>query len=87
MVARLALADELATGERQLVVLDDSLSLTDAVRFARFLAIVEEFSSDRMQFLIMTCDKTDKTRYAALRDATLIVLRALRQGIGLAAAS
>jgi len=54
------------------------------VRFARFLAIVEEFSSDRMQFRIMTYDKT---RYAALRDATFIDLRALRHGIGLAAAS
>jgi uncharacterized protein YhaN len=84
MVARLALADELATGERQFVVLDDSLALTDAVRFARFLAIIEEFSSDRMQFLIMTYDKT---RYAALQDATFIDLRALRQGIALASAS
>ena len=39
---RLALADVLCTGERQVVVLDDPLVDTDADRLSRALALIDE---------------------------------------------
>jgi DNA repair exonuclease SbcCD ATPase subunit len=62
---RLALARELARSERQLLVLDDSLTTTDPVRFERILDILKE-SADQLQILILTCDAR---RYEALSDA------------------
>ena len=51
---RLALADVLCTGERQVVVFDDPLVDTDADRLSRALALIDE-RTDRMQFVILTC--------------------------------
>lgn len=70
---RLALADVLARGERQLVVLDDVLVATDAGRLARVMAILEEAAS-RLQVLILTCHPE---RYLGLNGATLFDLEAL----------
>ena len=54
LATRLALADVLAKGERQLVVLDDVLVATDAGRLARVIRILEE-AGQRLQVLILTC--------------------------------
>lgn len=54
LATRLALADVLAKGERQLVVLDDVLVATDAGRLARVMRILEE-AGQRLQVLILTC--------------------------------
>lgn len=54
LATRLALADVLAKGERQLVVLDDVLVATDAGRLARVMGILEE-AGQRLQVLILTC--------------------------------
>ena len=54
LATRLALADVLAKGERQLVVLDDVLVATDAGRLARVMRILEE-TGQRLQVLILTC--------------------------------
>jgi energy-coupling factor transporter ATP-binding protein EcfA2 len=81
MVARLALADLLVQGERQLVILDDSLSVTDPHRFRRFLGIVREFAQERMQFVIATCDKA---RYLSLTEAKFIDLEEVRRPSALA---
>jgi len=70
---RLALADVLARGERQLVVLDDVLVATDAGRLARVMAILEE-AAIRLQVLILTCHPE---RYLGLTGATLFDLEAL----------
>jgi ABC-type Mn2+/Zn2+ transport system ATPase subunit len=51
---RLALADVLATDERQVVVLDDPLVDTDADRLSRALELIDE-RSDRLQFVILSC--------------------------------
>ena len=51
---RLALADVLATDERQVVVLDDPLVDTDADRLSRVLELINE-RSDRLQFVILSC--------------------------------
>jgi energy-coupling factor transporter ATP-binding protein EcfA2 len=51
---RLALAKELGRSERQLLVLDDSLTTTDSARFERILEILEE-SANELQILILTC--------------------------------
>ena len=63
---RLALARELARSERQLLVLDDSLTTTDPARFERILDILRE-SADQLQIVILTCDPR---RYEALAEAT-----------------
>jgi uncharacterized protein YhaN len=81
MLARLALADLLVQGERQLVVLDDSLSVTDPHRFRRFLNIIRDLSQERMQFVIATCDKA---RYLSLTDAKFIDLEEVRRPSALA---
>jgi energy-coupling factor transporter ATP-binding protein EcfA2 len=62
---RLALAKELARSERQLLVLDDSLTTTDPARFERILDILRE-SADQLQIVILTCDPR---RYDALAEA------------------
>ena len=54
LATRLALADVLAKGERQLVVLDDVLVATDSGRFARVMRILKE-TAQRLQVLILTC--------------------------------
>jgi DNA repair exonuclease SbcCD ATPase subunit len=59
---RLSLAERVAEKQRQLVVFDDVLTATDAGRFARIQAILEE-SADRLQVLILTCHPE---RYAGL---------------------
>lgn len=54
LATRLALAELLALNERQLVVLDDVLTFTDAARMARVMDVLEE-SGQRLQILIITC--------------------------------
>jgi hypothetical protein len=51
---RLALAEVLAGGERQTLVLDDPLVNTDADRLGRALRLIDE-KRDRFQFVILTC--------------------------------
>ncbi len=51
---RLALADVLAKEERQLVVLDDVLTATDAVRLGRVLNVLED-SAKKLQIILLTC--------------------------------
>ncbi len=59
---RLALAQVLAREERQLLVLDDVLTATDAGRFARILGILEE-AAGKLQVVILSCHPE---RYAGL---------------------
>jgi uncharacterized protein YhaN len=65
LATRLALADLLAKGERQLVVLDDVLVATDSGRLARVMRILEE-AAQRLQLLILTCHPE---RYLGLEGA------------------
>jgi uncharacterized protein YhaN len=65
LAVRLALADSLFDGQRQLVVLDDVLTATDSARFARVLPILEE-AAERFQILILTCHPE---RYRGLPEA------------------
>jgi energy-coupling factor transporter ATP-binding protein EcfA2 len=51
---RLALAEVLSEGERQVVVLDDPLVNTDPERLPRVLELIRE-KSDRLQFVILSC--------------------------------
>ena len=51
---RLALAEVLSEGERQVLVLDDPLVNTDPERLPRVLELIEE-KSDRLQFVILSC--------------------------------
>ena len=51
---RLALADVLATDERQVVVLDDPLVDTVADRLSRAIDLIKE-RSDRLQFVVLSC--------------------------------
>jgi uncharacterized protein YhaN len=62
---RLALAKQLASTERQLLVLDDSLAATDSVRFERILELLAE-AANQLQILVLTCHPE---RYAALAGA------------------
>ena len=54
LAARLALAHALRKDERQLVVLDDVLTASDAGRLARVMNVLEEAAQD-LQILILTC--------------------------------
>jgi DNA repair exonuclease SbcCD ATPase subunit len=72
LATRLALADVLAKGERQMVVLDDVLVATDAGRLARVMAILEE-AAQRLQVLVLTCHPE---RYRGLDGATFFDLEA-----------
>jgi uncharacterized protein YhaN len=65
---RLALAGVLAKDERQLLVLDDVLTATDAGRLLRVQAVLEE-AADRLQIVILTCHPE---RYAGLSAAERI---------------
>jgi DNA repair exonuclease SbcCD ATPase subunit len=51
---RLALAEVLSEGERQVLVLDDPLVNTDPERLPRVLEIIKE-KSGRLQFVILSC--------------------------------
>ncbi len=51
---RLALAEVLSGGARQLVVLDDILTATDSGRIARALNLLQELS-ERLQVVVLTC--------------------------------
>jgi len=51
---RLALAEVLSEGERQVLVLDDPLVNTDPERLPRVLEIIQE-KSGRLQFVILSC--------------------------------
>jgi uncharacterized protein YhaN len=64
---RLALAKQLARSERQLLVLDDSMTKTDPVRFEHILRMLQE-STDQLQILILTCNPE---RYKSLAAAKL----------------
>ena len=75
LAARLALAEVLARGERQLVVLDDVLTATDAGRLARVMAVLEE-AAQRLQVLVLTCHPE---RYRGLEGANFIDLEAVLQ--------
>lgn len=70
LATRLALAELLARDERQLVVLDDVLTATDAGRLARILTILEE-TAQHLQVLVLTCHPE---RYRGLDHATFIDL-------------
>lgn len=70
LATRLALAEVLAKDERQLVVLDDVLTATDADRLTRIMTILEE-SARRLQILILTCHPE---RYRGLEGARFIDL-------------
>jgi DNA repair exonuclease SbcCD ATPase subunit len=70
LATRLALAELLAVNERQLVVLDDVLTFTDAARMARVLDVLEE-SALQLQIMIITCHPE---RYRGLTAAQFINL-------------
>lgn len=76
LVTRLALAELLATEERQLVVWDDVLVATDMGRLARVLTLIEE-AADRLQIVILTCHPE---RYRGLAGARFMDLEALVRG-------
>lgn len=73
LVTRLALAEVLAKEERQLVVLDDVLTATDAPRLARIMTILEE-ATQSLQILIITCHPE---RYRGLDGAEFFDLEAI----------
>lgn len=76
LAVRLALGRLLAKEERQLVVLDDILTATDAGRLTRVLAVLEE-ASEHLQVVILTCHPE---RYAALPAAARFDLAAALTG-------
>lgn len=73
LATRLALAEVLAKEERQLVVLDDVLTATDAGRLARVMNVMEE-AAQRLQILILTCHPE---RYRGLKQAQFFDLEVL----------
>jgi uncharacterized protein YhaN len=78
LATRLALADVLAMGERQLVVLDDVLTATDTGRLARVMGVLEE-AARRLQVLVLTCHPE---RYRGLTGANFVDLEAIVRGAG-----
>ena len=70
---RMALADCSGSGERRLLVLDDTLMATDSIRFQRILKIVEEAAKE-LQILILTCQPE---RFERLSDANRVDLATL----------
>ncbi|MEW6264155.1 MAG: hypothetical protein AB1641_13870 [Thermodesulfobacteriota bacterium] len=70
LATRLALALVLARKERQLVVLDDVLTATDAGRLARVMNVLEE-AAQHLQILILTCHPE---RYRGLASALFLDL-------------
>lgn len=77
LATRLALADVLARGERQLVVLDDVLTATDTGRLARVMGILEE-AAQHLQVLILTCHPE---RYRGLAGANFVDLESIVRGV------
>ena len=75
LAVRLALADLLAGNGRQLVVLDDVLTATDAGRFARILTVLDEYAQ-RLQILILTCHPERYSGLAGARFFDLVELAA-----------
>ena len=75
LATRLSLAEALSSKERQLVVLDDVLTATDAGRLARVLRVLEE-KAQRMQILILTCHPE---RYRGLADTQFHDLEAIQR--------
>ena len=75
LATRMALAEVIAKGERQLVVLDDVLTSTDAGRLARVMTILEEAAQD-LQILILTCHPE---RYLGLEGAHFMDLEKIMQ--------
>ena len=75
LATRLALAELLAKDERQLVVLDDVLTATDAGRLARIMTILEE-AAQRLQILILTCHPE---RYRGLDGALFLDLETIKE--------
>lgn len=73
LATRLALADVITKDQRQLVVLDDVLTATDAGRLARIMTILEE-AAQRMQVLILTCHPE---RYRGLQGSQFVDLEAI----------
>ncbi len=78
LATRLALAEVLASKERQMVVMDDVLTATDAGRLTRILGVLEE-SSRRLQILILTCHPE---RYRGLGDTHFVDLEAVARAGG-----
>ncbi len=76
LATRLALAEVLAKGERQLVVLDDVLLATDAGRLARVHNILEE-TAQRLQLLVLTCHPE---RYRGIDGAAFFDLEEIARG-------
>jgi len=72
LATRLALAEVLAKKERQMVVLDDVMTYTDAGRMARVMAILEE-EAQHLQIVILTCHPE---RYRGLEGAGFVDLEA-----------
>ncbi len=72
LATRLALAEILGKEERQLVVLDDVLTATDAGRLARVVNVLED-AAQHLQVLILTCHPE---RYRGLRQAVFFDLEA-----------
>ena len=73
LATRLALAEVLARDERQMVVLDDVMTFTDAGRMARVMAILEE-EAQHLQIIILTCHPE---RYRGLGGASFVDLEEL----------
>ena len=78
LATRLALAEVLGKDERQLVVLDDVLTATDAGRLARVMNVLEE-AAQQIQVLILTCHPE---RYRGLKGGRFFDLENLiREGM------
>jgi DNA repair exonuclease SbcCD ATPase subunit len=73
LATRLALAEVLAKEDRQMVVLDDVMTYTDAGRMARVMAILEE-EAQHLQIIVLTCHPE---RYRGLEGATFVDLEAV----------
>ncbi len=76
-VTRLALAQVIAAGGREAIVLDDPLVYTDAVRMARILPLLAE-AARSCQILLFTCHPE---RYRGLPAAREFDLAALRRSV------
>ena len=70
LCTRLALAEELTHQERQLVILDDVLTVTDADRMARICDLLER-SAQRLQIVLLTCQPE---RFHRLQNSNFIDL-------------
>jgi chromosome segregation ATPase len=80
LATRLALAEVLSSKMRQLVVMDDVLTATDAGRLARVISVLEE-KAQLMQILILTCHPE---RYRGLADTQFYDLETIQRAAELA---